>query len=62
MTVSRDASTMTDEAEASAAKRQSWVNRRRSSDDEQGSSRAEGVVAAPKSGSKRGRKPRVTAS
>lgn len=34
MPVCRDVSTMTDEAELSAAKRQSWVNRRHSSDDE----------------------------
>lgn len=34
MTVSRDASTMTDEAEVQAAKRQSWIHRSRSSEDE----------------------------
>lgn len=34
MPISRDVSTMTDEAELSAAKRQSWANRRHSSDEE----------------------------
>jgi hypothetical protein len=35
MPMSRDAWTMTDEAEVSASKRQSWINRRHSSDEEE---------------------------
>lgn len=45
--MSRDAWTMTDEAEISAAKRQSWINRRHSSDEEDESSSHRSKRATP---------------